>query len=109
MSQVNKFASQPISDARIDELADLLYEAAIRSCTPRQDIRRSETDPTTGARRYEATTCLTKLGMCNQSEGKSNAIIADAVAQDDDRPFTWSRERQRLVQSFPGSGGAFPE
>ena len=40
MSQVNKFASQPISDALIDELADLLYEAAIRSCTPRKDIRR---------------------------------------------------------------------
>jgi len=40
MSQVNKFASQPISDALIDELADLLYEASIRSCTPRQDIRR---------------------------------------------------------------------
>jgi hypothetical protein len=28
--------------------------------------------------------------MSNQSESKSNAIIADAVAQDDDRPFTWS-------------------
>jgi hypothetical protein len=27
------------------------------------------------------------LGMCNQSEGKSKAIIADAVAQGDDRPF----------------------
>ena len=40
MSMVNKFASQPISDALIDELADLLYEAAIRSCTPRKDIRR---------------------------------------------------------------------
>jgi len=26
--------------------------------------------------------------MCNQSEGKSKAIITDAVAQDDDRPFT---------------------
>ena len=40
MSRVNKFASQPISDALIDELADFLYEVATRSCTPRQDIRR---------------------------------------------------------------------
>jgi hypothetical protein len=48
----------------------------------------SETDRTTRARRYEATTYLTKLGMCNQSEGKSKAIIADAVAQGDDRSFT---------------------
>ena len=44
MSRVNKFASQPISDALIDELADLLYEAAIRSCTPRQEIRRIVSD-----------------------------------------------------------------
>ncbi len=69
----------------------------------------SEADPTTGARRYEATTCLKKLGMCTQSEGKNKAIIADAVAQGDDRPFTWSKERQRLVQTFAGSRGAFPE
>lgn len=40
MSRGDKFASQPISDALIDELADLLYEAAIRSSTPRKDIRR---------------------------------------------------------------------
>ena len=40
MSQVNKFASQPISDALIDELADLLYEVTTRSCTPHEDIRR---------------------------------------------------------------------
>jgi len=39
MNRADKFASQPISDALIDELADLLYEAAIRSCTPRKDIR----------------------------------------------------------------------
>jgi hypothetical protein len=40
MNRVNKFASQPISDDLIDELADLLYEAAIRSGSPREDIRR---------------------------------------------------------------------
>jgi hypothetical protein len=40
MSRRDKFASQPISDALIDELADLLYEAANRSSTPRKDIRR---------------------------------------------------------------------
>jgi hypothetical protein len=40
MSRVDRFASQPISDTLIDELADLLYEAAIRSSTPRKDIRR---------------------------------------------------------------------
>jgi hypothetical protein len=44
----------------------------------------SETDPTTEVRRYEATTCLKKLGMCNQSKGKSKTIIADAVAQESD-------------------------
>ena len=40
MSTVNKFANQPINDALIDELTDLLYEAAIRSNTPRKDIKR---------------------------------------------------------------------
>ena len=40
MNRVNKFANQPISDALIDELTDLLYEAVIRSCAPRKDIRR---------------------------------------------------------------------
>ena len=40
MSKVDKLANQPISDALIDELADLLYEAAIRSDTPRKEIRR---------------------------------------------------------------------
>jgi hypothetical protein len=40
MSTVDKFANQPINDALIDELTDLLYEAAIRSSTPRKDIRR---------------------------------------------------------------------
>jgi len=47
--------------------------------------------------------------MYNQSEGKSKAIIADAVAQDGDHPFMWWKERQRLVQSFAESRGAFPE
>jgi len=40
MSRGDKFASQPISNALIDELADFLYEAAIRSSNPREDIRR---------------------------------------------------------------------
>jgi hypothetical protein len=40
MSKVDKLANQPISDALIDELTDLLYEATIRSSTPRKDIRR---------------------------------------------------------------------
>ena len=40
MSTVDKFANQPINDALIDELTDLLYEAAVRSSTPRKDIRR---------------------------------------------------------------------
>ena len=39
MSTVDKFANQPINDALIDELTDLLYEAAIRSSTPRKDIK----------------------------------------------------------------------
>ena len=40
MSMVDKFASQPISDALIDELADLLYEAVIKSSNSCEDIRR---------------------------------------------------------------------
>ena len=40
MSKVDKLANQPISDALIDELTDLLYEATIRSSSPRKDIRR---------------------------------------------------------------------
>jgi hypothetical protein len=40
MSKVDKLANQPISDAVIDELTDLLYEATIRSSTPRKEIRR---------------------------------------------------------------------
>ncbi len=40
MSKVDKLAYQPISDILIDELTDLLYEATIRSSTPRKEIRR---------------------------------------------------------------------
>jgi hypothetical protein len=40
MSKADKLANQPISDALIDELTDLLYEATIRSSSPRKDIRR---------------------------------------------------------------------
>lgn len=40
MSRVDQFAHQPISDTLIEELADLLYEASMRSGTPRQEIRR---------------------------------------------------------------------
>ena len=40
MSREDQFASQPVSDALIDELADLIYEAAIRSSSPREEIRR---------------------------------------------------------------------
>ena len=40
MSKVDKLANQPISDALIDELTDLLYEATTRSSSPRKDIKR---------------------------------------------------------------------
>jgi len=40
MSRIDKLANQPVSDALIDELTDLLYEATIRSSTPRKEIRR---------------------------------------------------------------------
>jgi hypothetical protein len=40
MSNADKLANQPISDALIDELTDLLCEATIRSSTPRKEIRR---------------------------------------------------------------------
>jgi hypothetical protein len=39
MSKGDKLTYQPISDVLIDELTDLLYEATIRSSTPRE-IRR---------------------------------------------------------------------
>ncbi len=38
MSRVDKFASQLTNDPLIDELTDLLYEAAIRSSTPHEEI-----------------------------------------------------------------------
>jgi hypothetical protein len=40
MSKADKLANQPINDALIDELTDLLYEATTRSSTPRKDILR---------------------------------------------------------------------
>ena len=40
MSKINELASQFTNDPLIDELTDLLYEAAIRSSSPRKDIRR---------------------------------------------------------------------
>ena len=57
MSRGDKFASQPISDALIDELADLLYEAAIRSSTPRKDIRRIVGDFLEGYRDADKVLC----------------------------------------------------
>jgi hypothetical protein len=39
MSKVDKLAYQPISDVLIAELTDLVYEATLRSSTPRE-IRR---------------------------------------------------------------------
>ena len=38
MSKIDELASQLTSDPLIAELTDLLYEAAIRSSTPREDI-----------------------------------------------------------------------
>ena len=40
MSKEDKLAYQPISDVLIDELTDLVYEATIRSSTPRKEIKR---------------------------------------------------------------------
>jgi len=40
MSKIDELASQLTNDPLIDELTDLLYEAAIRSSTPRKEIRR---------------------------------------------------------------------
>jgi hypothetical protein len=39
MSKEDRLANQPINDALIDELTELLYEAASRSSTPQKDIR----------------------------------------------------------------------
>jgi len=40
MSKIDELASQLANDPLIDELTDLLYEAAIRSSTPCKEIRR---------------------------------------------------------------------
>jgi hypothetical protein len=40
MRKIDELASQLTNDPLIDELTDLLYEAAIRSSTPREEIRR---------------------------------------------------------------------
>jgi hypothetical protein len=39
MNKVDRLANQPINDALIDELTELLYEAASRSSNPHEDIR----------------------------------------------------------------------
>jgi hypothetical protein len=39
MSKIDRLANQPINDALIDELTELLYEAASRSSNPQKDIR----------------------------------------------------------------------
>ena len=38
MSKIDELASQLTNDPLIDELTDLLYEAAIRSSTPHKEI-----------------------------------------------------------------------
>ena len=38
MSRIDELASQLANDPLIDELTDLLYEAAIRSSTPHEEI-----------------------------------------------------------------------
>ncbi len=38
MSKIDELASQLTNDPLIDELTDLLYEAAIRSSTPHEEI-----------------------------------------------------------------------
>jgi len=38
MSKIDELTSQLANDPLIDELTDLLYEAAIRSSTPHEDI-----------------------------------------------------------------------
>ena len=40
MRKIDELASQLTNDPLIDELTDLLYEAAIRSSTPCKEIRR---------------------------------------------------------------------
>ncbi len=40
MRKIDELANQLANDPLIDELTDLLYEAAIRSSTPREEIRR---------------------------------------------------------------------
>ena len=39
MSKIDRLANQPINDALIDELTELLYEVASRSSNPQKDIR----------------------------------------------------------------------
>ncbi len=71
MSRGDKFASQPISDALIDELADLLYEAAIRSSTPRKDIRRIVGDFLEGYIDADKVLCSVSDALSAKSTGGS--------------------------------------
>ena len=90
MSRGDKFASQPISDALIDELADLLYEAAIRSSNPREDIRRIVGDFLEGYIDADKILC----SVCKETK-------TDYIRQQWQR--VWLKIVRRIQQQEPGN------
>ena len=94
MNREDRFASQPISDALIDELADLLYEAATRSSTPREEIRRIVGDFLGGYAEADKVLC----SVCQETK-------ADYVQLQWRR--TWQQVANR-VQQLESANGPLP-
>ena len=90
MSTVDKFANQPINDALIDELTDLLYEAAIRSSTPRKDIRRIVCDFLEGYADADKILC----SVCKETK-------TDYIRQQ--WQMIWLQVVRRIQQQEPGN------
>ncbi len=66
MSKVDRLANQPINDALIDELTELLYEAASRSSNPHEDIMNQENIPSTQHSLHPAHLVLHSAPECSQ-------------------------------------------
>ena len=96
MNRVDQFTRQPISDTLIDELADLLCEAATRSGTPRKEIRRIVGDFMEGyidADRVLCSVCIeTKTFYVNQQWQKTWQEVVRRVQQKVTEPLTDNTE-----------------
>jgi hypothetical protein len=96
MNRVDQFARQPISDTLIDELADLLYEAATRSGTPHEEIRRIVGDFLEGYRDADRVLCSvcieTKTFYISQQWQKTWQEVVRRAQQKVTEPLTDNTE-----------------